>query len=69
VDIYIPEIDWVVEVDGPSHYKKRDDKRDKILTDEYGIDNIIHVKSDITEEFFKTMFIDAVKTYDEEEIA
>jgi very-short-patch-repair endonuclease len=67
VDIYISEdLNWVVEVDGPTHYKKKDDKRDKVLMEEYGIENIIHVKVNINEENFKNMFVNAVKTYDEE---
>jgi len=37
VDIYIPAHHVVVEIDGPQHEKKRDEKRDKKLLEEYGL--------------------------------
>ncbi len=37
VDIYIPSHHVVVEVDGPQHERKRDEKRDKKLLEEYGL--------------------------------
>jgi very-short-patch-repair endonuclease len=62
-DIYIPELNWIVEVDGPSHYKKRDNKRDTELREEHKIENIMHVKVEIKESDFKPTFVDAVKSY------
>lgn len=63
VDIYIPELNWVVEVDGPSHYKKRDEKRDKELKEDHKIEVIVHVKVDIKEEDFKSVFMYSMETY------
>ncbi len=37
VDVYIPSHHVVVEIDGPQHEKKRDEKRDKKLLEEYGL--------------------------------
>jgi very-short-patch-repair endonuclease len=59
VDIYIPELNWAVEIDGPSHYKKKDRKRDKKLK-EYGIEHIFHAKVAIKEDDFKRDFMDDV---------
>ncbi len=36
-DIYIPSHHVVVEIDGPQHEKKRDERRDKKLLEEYGL--------------------------------
>ncbi len=36
-DVYIPSHHCVVEIDGPQHEKKRDEKRDKRLLEEYGL--------------------------------
>lgn len=35
VDIYLPELHLAVEVDGPHHSKKKDDKRDETLLMKY----------------------------------
>ena len=37
VDIYIPSAHIAVEVDGPHHKKKKDEKRDKRLLDTYNL--------------------------------
>ena len=37
VDIYIPSHHVVIEVDGPQHERKRDERRDKKLLEEYGL--------------------------------
>ncbi|KKL27793.1 hypothetical protein LCGC14_2381610 [marine sediment metagenome] len=36
-DVYIPSHHVVVEIDGPQHERKRDEKRDKKLLEEYGL--------------------------------
>ena len=36
-DVYIPSHHIVVEIDGPQHEKKRDERRDKKLLEEYGL--------------------------------
>ncbi len=36
-DVYIPSHHIVVEIDGPQHERKRDEKRDKKLLEEYGL--------------------------------
>ena len=35
VDIFVPEVHVVIEVDGPHHSKKANEKRDKKLLEEY----------------------------------
>ena len=37
IDIFLPEIGKGIEWDSIGHYKKRDNKRDKILLNEYDI--------------------------------
>ena len=37
-DIYIPDLDLVIEVDGPLHLRKSDKKRDLQLKTKYGVD-------------------------------
>ena len=47
VDFWIPEINVVVEADGPhGHYNKRDLKRDADLYSEHNVNLIMHVVSD-----------------------
>ena len=47
VDFWLPEINVVVEADGPhGHYKKRDLKRDSDLYAEHDINLIMHIVSD-----------------------
>jgi very-short-patch-repair endonuclease len=38
VDIFIPDLDLGIEVDGPYHLKKRDLKRDEYLKQIHGVD-------------------------------
>lgn len=46
VDFYLPEIDVVVEVDGPyGHVRKADRERDAILEEDSKIWKVLHVKS------------------------
>jgi len=63
LDIYIPELNWGVEVDGSCHvFKKgRDKRRDKRLIEEYGIEHVFRVRNDTPEVVFKTSFVDEVK--------
>jgi very-short-patch-repair endonuclease len=55
IDIWIPELNWAVEIDGPQHYKKERLKRDKELRKE-GIKIIVHAPVDISETEFKSKF-------------
>jgi len=43
VDIYIPELNWVIELDGFGHWAKKDEKRDNYLYSEFKISYIIHL--------------------------
>ena len=43
-DIYLPDYHCVVEVDGPQHSEKADNKRDRELYDVYGL-FVFHVSS------------------------
>ena len=60
-DIFIPELNWIIEVDGMGHWKKKDEKRDNYLYENFGIDHIIHVKSDIRKEQFRQVFLDNIE--------
>ena len=44
VDIYLDEYHVVVEVDGPHHNQKKDDKRDQELWDKYHL-YVLHIPS------------------------
>ena len=43
LDIYLPEMNLGVEVDGPQHNRKRDRARDEIIMDKGGI-TIVRIK-------------------------
>jgi very-short-patch-repair endonuclease len=62
-DIYIPELNWVVEVDGPAHkYKKKKDKlRDQDIIDNHKVEHVLRVRVAIGKEVFKEVFIKEVK--------
>lgn len=61
VDIFIPELNWAVEVDGPvGHLKKGDLKRDKYLYLEWKIDNVIHVKNEVGEKELKEKILESI---------
>jgi len=62
VDIYVPELNIAVEIDGPSHkFKKRDRKRDNRLRNEHGLKDILRIPVDMEEEKFKKLFLLEVK--------
>ncbi|MBI2020122.1 DUF559 domain-containing protein [Candidatus Daviesbacteria bacterium] len=43
VDLFLPELNYVIEADGVyGHFKKGDIKRDFILVSDFGIDKVIH---------------------------
>jgi very-short-patch-repair endonuclease len=46
VDIWVPELDWAIEIDGPQHYSKKDAKRDEDLV-AMGVKAITHLDSNI----------------------
>jgi len=37
-DVYVPDLELVIEVDGPLHLRKKDKERDLRLKTEYGVD-------------------------------
>lgn len=43
-DIYIPDLKRIVEIDGPTHWPKKDDARDEELRAERPELSIVHVK-------------------------
>lgn len=57
VDIWLPELNWVVEIDGPTHWNKERQKRDAMLMKEHNIAYILHYESNIS----KARFIDNFK--------
>ena len=56
LDIYIPELQWAVEVDGPYHMKKATKKRDEYILDHTCIESIIHVSPGISNTKFCDLF-------------
>ena len=53
VDIYIPEINMVIEADGKyGHLQKRDSKRDVYITSTHNVKLLLHIK-DTTKEKIK----------------
>ncbi len=52
VDIYIPELNVAVELDGFGHWPKKDEKRDAYLMHEQKILSIFHVVSKISKKDF-----------------
>lgn len=56
IDIVVPELDnLVVEVQGPQHYQKQTETREKIIRD-YGYKYFLYVPVQATdEEFFKLL--------------
>ena len=62
-DIFLPEISWVIECDGPAHkYKKKKDRlRDEELVALHGVKHVLRVRVAIGQEVFKKLFIEEVK--------
>jgi len=53
VDVYIPEINMVIEADGKyGHLQKSDSKRDVYITSSYNVKYLLHIK-DTTKEKIK----------------
>lgn len=67
VDIYIPDLDLAVEVDGPFHFKKRDKVRDEVLNMKYGI-TVWRFKSQDINQSFKPFFEDQLMSFIKETI-
>jgi hypothetical protein len=61
VDIYIPEIHAAVEIDGDSHYQKKDNKRDEWLKENYKLEHILHVDFGISKRDFKMIFLEWIE--------
>ena len=61
MDIFLPELNWGVEVDGIGHWKKKDEKRNDYLYKNYGIDCIIHVRVEIEKQEFEQVFKDCLE--------
>jgi len=38
IDIYVPDLELGIEIDGPYHLRKRDAKRDAYITENFGIE-------------------------------
>jgi len=62
-DIYIPELNWIVEIDGPAHkYKKKKDRnRDLELIGIHKVEHVLRVRVAIGKDVFKKLFVDEVK--------
>lgn len=37
LDVYLPDVHGVIELDGPGHLRRRDQKRDDVLSTKYGL--------------------------------
>ena len=55
-DIYLPETNMVVEVDGKQHYKREIERRDKYLKEEVKVEKILHLPSNIKKKDFDKIF-------------
>lgn len=60
LDIFIPELNLGVEIDGPSHYNKKDAKRDDWIIENCDINDIIRFKSNIGKKEFVREFKDMI---------
>ena len=65
VDFFLPEIDTVIEIDGPyGHLRKADRKRDAILVNEFNIWKVVHISStkrkEMEEEIRKNISMEVV---------
>lgn len=58
-DVYIRALSLTIELDGPSHRKKRDEKRDNILKETYDVDVWRFKNKEINAEF-KPLFIEMI---------
>ena len=59
VDIFIPDLELGIEIDGPQHMKKRDSKRDDYITSNHNIDIWRIAIKDMTAGY-KQRFIDRI---------
>lgn len=59
MDIFVPELNMCVEIDGPYHMKKKDKQRDEYF--ELGNIQVIRFKSDVTKEKVFEYFNDYIK--------
>ena len=55
-DIYLPELDLIIELDGPHHWASKDKKRDTYLNEEHGV-NVWRFKNEVIKASFKEDFI------------
>ena len=62
VDIYISDLHLGIELDGPHHFKKRDQRRDEELLRDYGLVIWRHNNDEIVGKF-KSSFIDNLMTF------
>jgi|TARA_R110000744_G_scaffold247327_6_gene363824 very-short-patch-repair endonuclease len=62
VDIYISDLHLGIELDGPHHFKKRDQRRDEVLFRDYGLVIWRHNNDEIVGKF-KSSFIDNLMTF------
>lgn len=64
VDIFAPEIKWVIEIDGPVHRKGRDKLRDEYLLANYDIEKVFRVPNDIKEDEFTRRFLKELEEHE-----
>jgi very-short-patch-repair endonuclease len=73
-DLVVPELEMIVEIDGPSHRKLKPEgnlvtkesnkisKRDKVLLEYYN-NGVFHIPVDIEEEIFKKVFLNILEDF------
>ena len=59
IDIYVPDLELGIEIDGPYHLRKRDSKRDAYINENFGIEIWRIPTKDITAPYKKD-FIDKI---------
>lgn len=58
-DIYVRDLNLIIELDGPHHRKKKDEIRDAFLKDEHSID-VWRFKNDLITKDFESEFTDMI---------
>lgn len=62
VDIYLPELAWVVELDGFGHWPKKEKKRDSYLLNECYVNNVVHIEYKLaTKEYVEQVIKDELE--------
>lgn len=59
VDVYVPELNLAIELDGPYHFSSSDARRDEILGGKFGLE-VWRFKNNQIVESFKPTFVNSI---------